>query len=385
MRIAVDAKRAFHNGTGLGHYSRTLLRSLSKDFPGNEYLLLNPKSGKRFKDIDNNLIEINPQSSFDQFFNGLWRSRNCIKDLQRLKAELYHGLSHELPFGIQKTGIPTVVTMHDLIPERHPEQYAPWDVAIYRKKFRYACEVADRIIAISEQTKRDIIHYYKIDPGKIRVCYQSCNPAFAQLISPEEKQRIRYKYNLPERFFLSVGSIIERKNLLNVCKALSLLAPTHRLPLVVIGNGGAYKKKVLQYLHEKNITQEVIFLSDDPQFKNDADYNTAVDFPAIYQLASVLLYPSHFEGFGIPVLEGLWSRVPVITSNVSCLPEAGGKGAYYVNPNKPEEIAEGMRRIISEPSLQETLTQLGWEHAQQFTPEKAAACVMNVYKELIDQ
>ena len=385
MRIAFDAKRAYHNGTGLGHYSRTLLRSLAKDFPNNEYLLLNPKPGTLFKDTADNLIEIKPQSAFDQLFRGLWRSRTCTKTLAKLSVDLYHGLSHELPFGIQKTGIPTVVTMHDLIPERHPEQYAPWDVAIYRKKFRYACEVADRIIAISEQTKRDIIHYYKIDPDKIRVCYQSCNPAFAQRVSEEEKQRIRTKYHLPERFFLSVGSIIERKNLLNVCKALSLLEPAHRLPLVVIGNGGAYKKKVLHYLQEKNILQEVIFLSDDPRIKNDANFKTAADFPAIYQLASMLLYPSYFEGFGIPVLEGLWSRVPVITSNVSCLPEAGGKGAYYVNPDKPEEIAEGMRRIISEPSLQETLTQLGWEHAQHFTPEKAAACIMKVYKELVDQ
>lgn len=330
-------------------------------------------------------MEIYPQTNFDKFFRGLWRIRNCTNTLTKLEVNLYHGLSHELPFGIEKIGIPTVVTMHDLIPERHPEQYAPWDVKIYRKKFRYACEVADHIIAISEQTKQDIIHYYQIDPHKIRVCYQSCNPAFAQRVSAEEKQRIRTKYNLPERFFLSVGSIIERKNLLNVCKALSSLAPEHRLPLVVIGNGGTYKKKVLHYLHENNMVQEVIFLSDDPQFKNDLGYNTAQDFPAIYQLASALLYPSHFEGFGIPVLEGLWSRVPVITSKVSCLPEAGGQGAYYVNPDSPEEIAEGMRRIITEPSLKETLTQLGWEHAQNFTPEKAASCVMEVYKELMQR
>jgi glycosyltransferase involved in cell wall biosynthesis len=153
--------------------------------------------------------------------------------------------------------------------------------------------------------------------------------------------------------------------------------------LVVIGNGNKYKKKVVAYLQEAGLTQQVIFLSDNPQFKNDKDFTTAADFPAIYQLASVLLYPSYFEGFGIPVLEGLWSRVPVITSNVSCLPEAGGKGAYYVNPDKPEEIAEGLRRIISDTALAQTLVELGWEHAQAFTPEKAAACVMNVYNELL--
>lgn len=383
MRIAFDAKRAFHNGTGLGHYSRTLLSSLAKDFPQNQYLLLNPKQGKFFKKKANNLQEIRPSNWFDKQFSGLWRSQNCRNDLKRLQANLYHGLSHEIPVGIKKTGIPTVVTMHDLIPERHPKQYAPWDVAIYQKKSRYACKTADRIIAISEQTKQDIIHYYQIDPNKIRVCYQSCNPAFAQRVSEEEKQRIQKKYELPSRFFLSVGSIIERKNLLNVCKALILLSKEHQLPLVVIGNGNSYKKKVLSYLTESGLTQQVIFLSDDPRFKNDKSYITAADFPAIYQLASVLLYPSYFEGFGIPVLEGLWSRIPVITSNVSCLPEAGGKGAYYVNPDKPEEIAVGLRRIITEPALANSLIELGWEHAQAFTPEKAAACVMNVYRELL--
>jgi len=383
MRIAFDAKRAFHNGTGLGHYSRTLINSLAKDFQDNEYLLLNPKAGKFFTEKAENINEIRPKSWFNRQFSGWWRSQHCTKDLQSLNVDLYHGLSHEIPIGIKKTGIPAVVTMHDLIPERHPEQYAPWDVAIYRKKFRYACETTDRIIAISEQTKQDIIHYYQIDPHKIRVCYQSCNPAFAQRVSEEEKQRIQKKYNLPSKFFLSVGSIIERKNLMNVCKALSLLSKEHQLPLVVIGNGGAYKKKVVAYLQEAGLTQQVIFLSDNPQFKNDKDFTSAADFPAIYQLASVLLYPSFFEGFGIPVLEGLWSRVPVITSNVSCLPEAGGKGAYYVNPNKPEEIAEGLQRIISDTALANTLVELGWDHAQSFTPEKAAACVMRVYQELL--
>lgn len=383
MRIAFDAKRTFHNGTGLGHYSRTLLSSLSKDFPEHQYLLLNPKPGPFFKPLADNLTEILPGNPVNRLLNGLWRSRFCTRDLQKLKVDLYHGLSHEIPFGIEKTGIPSVVTMHDLIPERHPEQYAALDIMIYHKKFRYACEKANLIIAISNQTRDDIVHYYKTDPKKIRVCHQSCNPAFAKQIHEEEKQRIKLKYGLPDQFFLSVGSIIERKNLLNVCKALKLLKAPFDLPLVVIGNGGAYKRKVQSFLQENQLTQKVIFLSDDLRFKNDEGFTKAIDFPTIYQMASVLLYPSYFEGFGIPVLEGLWSKTPVITSNVSCLPEAGGKGAYYVNPDSPEQMAVGMQRILEDTQLAETLKALGWEHAQEFTPEKAAARVMNVYKELM--
>lgn len=383
MRIAFDAKRAFHNGTGLGHYSRTLLSSLATYFPENQYLLLNPKAGPYFKQAAENLQEVLPNGLFDRLCNGLWRSRLCTRDLKKMKVDLYHGLSHEIPFGMEKTGIPSVVTMHDLIPERYPEQYAALDIKIYHKKFRHACDKTDRIIAISQQTKEDIIHYYHTDPNKIRVCPQSCDPAFANPISQEEKQRIKLKYRLPDQFFLSVGSIIERKNLLQVCKALSLLKSPFDLPLVVIGNGGSYKRKVQAYIREHQLQTKVIFLSEDIRFKNDEGFEKATDFPAIYQQASLLIYPSFFEGFGIPVLEGLWSKLPVITSAVSSLPEAGGKGAYYVNPNKPEEMAMGMQRILEDTLLANTLRAAGWEHAQEFTPAKAAARVMDVYRELI--
>lgn len=383
MRIAFDAKRAFHNGTGLGHYSRTLLSSLATYFPENQYLLLNPKAGSYFEQAAGNLQEVLPAGPFDRLFNGLWRSRFCTRDLKKMKADLYHGLSHEIPFGMERTGIPSVVTMHDLIPERYPEQYAALDIKIYHKKFRHACDKADRIIAISQQTKEDIIHYYHTDPKKIRVCPQSCDPAFANPISQEEKQRIKLKYGLPDRFFLSVGSIIERKNLLSVCKALTLLKPPFDLPLVVIGNGGSYKRKVQAYIREHQLQHKVVFLSEDIRFNNDEGFKKATDFPAIYQQASLLIYPSFFEGFGIPVLEGLWSKLPVITSSISSLPEAGGKGAYYVNPNNSEEMALGMQRILEDTQLANTLRAAGWEHAQEFTIEKTATRVMDVYRELI--
>ncbi len=170
-----------------------------------------------------NIHEVLPGNFFHSLFSSAWRSSWVKKDLKKNKIDLYHGLSHEIPVGIQNTGIKSVVTIHDLIHERFPEQYNPIDVKIYTKKFRYACEHADKVIAISEQTKKDIIEFYKTPEEKITVCYQSCNPAFAVQVSAEEKKRITQKYSLPEQFFLYVGSIIERKNLLNICKAVFLL------------------------------------------------------------------------------------------------------------------------------------------------------------------
>ncbi|MFM7511727.1 MAG: glycosyltransferase family 4 protein [Bacteroidota bacterium] len=385
MRIAFDAKRAFHNGTGLGHYSRTLIHALANTYPQNEYYLLNPIHASLFSLKGHNLHEWRPPVFYPKFLSGLWRTKSCVIQLAQQNVQLYHGLSHEIPLGLKKKGIASVVTMHDLIFERYPKQYQWTDRKIYRAKFKYALKHADRVIAISEQTKRDLIEYYQADPAKIRVCYQSCNPAFGEVIEEAEKERIRIKYNLPSHFLLSVGSIIERKNLLAVCKAMALQHKEERLPLVVIGNGGDYKKKVKNFLAQNGLTQQVIFLSDHPTNKKDPAFLTAKDLPGIYQNAAGLLYPSTFEGFGIPVLEGLFSRIPVITSDQSCLPEAGGPGAFYVDPYKPEQIAAQLHLISNNKEMVKQKIEAGWQHAQQFTPLLTASRVMQVYNELIKQ
>lgn len=420
MNIGFDAKRAFHNQTGLGHYSRNLLWSLSEHFPEHQYYLFNPKPYPLYQLNAENMQEIGPTSFFHRLFTSAWRSSWVKKDLKKLKIDLYHGLSHEIPVGIQKTGIKSVVTIHDLIHERYPEQYSFVDVKIYRKKFRYACAHADKVIAISEQTKKDIIEFYKIPESKIRVCYQSCNPDFAQRASEEEKAKVKEGYNLPDKFFLYVGSIIERKNLLNICKAVFLLRNELNIPLVVIGDGGKYKEKVKDYIRQNGLADKIIFLSEkepaqsfkyrlklleyeEEIFRQDSQdiiseedetrllkrslemerfKNASADFPAIYQSAIAMIYPSFFEGFGIPVLEALWSKLPVITSNVSCLPEAGGEGSYYVNPASAEEIAAAMKKIYADKQFAAAMVEKGWQHAQNFTPQKHAESVMNVYMSL---
>lgn len=378
MNIGFDAKRAYHNGTGLGHYSRSLVRSLAEFYPQHQYYLFNPKPSKTFSLKGDNLHEELPAGLLNNLFPSAWRSSWVKRDLRRLSINLYHGLSHEIPVGIDHTGIKSVVTIHDLIHERHPEQYNPIDVKIYRKKFRYACNHTDRIIAISNQTKQDIISFYNVPEEKITVCYQSCNPSFAIQVSDEEKKRVKKLYNLPDEYFLYVGSIIERKNLLNVCKAMALLKGDLPVPLVVIGDGKKYKQQVKEYIRQQGLEQDIIFLSENPAASMPA-YRSAADFPAIYQLAAAMIYPSFFEGFGIPVLEALWSRLPVITSNQSCLPEAGGDGAFYVNPSEAGEMAAGMKKIYTDKAFADEMKGKGWQHAQQFTPRQHAASVMNVY------
>jgi glycosyltransferase involved in cell wall biosynthesis len=386
LKIGFDAKRAFQNNTGLGHYSRTLITSLATYFKENEYYLFAPKKISLFDTHSfSNIKTITPTLFFDKLFKSAWRSSGIKKDLLNNKIELFHGLSHEIPFGIKRTGIPSVVTIHDLIFEKYPQQFKKIDVHIYRKKFTYACTYANHIIAISKQTKNDIVELYKINPEKITVCYQSCNPIFEKTITDIEKQRVKEMYQLPDQFFLYVGSIIERKNLLAICKAINLLKEKNNIPLVVIGNGDKYIDTVKKYIAENDLTDKIILLSETEAARTSANFKSAVDFPAIYQMATALIYPSIYEGFGIPVLEALWSRLPVITSNLSCLPETGGDAAYYVNPYNENNIAEAMYTIATNISLRNEMGIKGLQHAQNFTQQKCAANVMEVYKKVLTQ
>lgn len=376
MRIGFDAKRAFHNATGLGNYSRALMHDLAFFYPENTYVAFNPKVSDRFTKAHEDLIEILPKGFLNSRFHAYWRSFGMIKDLKKTKLDLFHGLSHELPWGIEKTGIKSIVSIHDLIVWRYPEHYSKFDVWMHRKKIRHACNVANHIIAISEQTKNDLISYLKIPNEKISVCYQPCHPRFETLLNEDEIKSVKTQLNLPEQYFLYVGSITERKNLLNIIRALDLERANINIPLVVIGQGKAYKKTVQAYILEKNLQDRILFLSDSPNAQCN-DFRNGNWFPAIYQGATALIYPSLFEGFGIPILEALWSGLPVVTSDVSSLPEVGGPSSLYVNPLNPDSIGEAMIRVLKEDGLAKKMKQEGLAWAKKFS---RSSCTQNIHE-----
>ena len=383
MNIGFDAKRAYENSTGLGHYSRTLLKSLATFYPNENYYLYAPKITDKFvTEPYSNIFPIKPTGFAADILKEKWRRKWVLNDLIKNDIDIYHGLSHQIPVNLQSTKIKSVVTIHDLIFERYPQQFNKINVQLFRKKFTYSCKHSDKIIAISEQTKKDIINFYKIPENKIEVCYQSCNNIYRNEVGEEEKKRIKKLYSLPEQFFLYVGSIIVRKNLLTVVKAIKNLKSTINIPLVVIGNGSSYKQKVKKYIKQNNLDKDIIFLSENAIVNNLESFQSSADFPAIYQQAIAMIYPSTFEGFGIPVLEALCSKLPVITSNISCLPEAGGDAAYYVNPTSAEEITNAMEEIFNDKNLADSMAIKGLQYAQNFTQLKTAAAVMKVYTSL---
>ncbi|MEZ5018322.1 MAG: glycosyltransferase family 1 protein [Flavipsychrobacter sp.] len=383
MRIAFDAKRAFQNFTGLGHYSRTLLTSIFEGFAEHEYYLMAPKKTDRFDASQYNNVHIIEPSGISSSLRSIWRANLMKTDLKKLKIDLYHGLSNEIPLGIHKTGIKTVVTIHDLIFERYAHHDGAIDTAIYRSKFKYACKKADKVIAISKQTRDDIVEFYNIDPQKIEVCYQSCNAIFQLLLREEEKEAVRARYGLPKEYFLYVGSVVDRKNLLTICKAMKLLQNKLSIPLVVIGSGGSYFQKVKQYITENRLEESIIFLSEQEYAANEPRYKNSLDFPAIYQMATAMIYPSVYEGFGLPVLEALWSAIPVITSDQSSLVEVGGDAACLIDPMDEQLMANEMYDIATNAERRSTMIEKGLQHAQNFTPESCAAKVMEVYESIL--
>lgn len=372
MILGFDAKRAFFNRSGLGNYSRSTINLLSENYPDNQYRIYSPSSRNAIDYKVNNNVEVCfPDTLLSKITPRLWRSSGITSQLKRDGVQLFHGLSNELPVGINKTNIASVVTIHDLIFLRYPDFYKSHDRKIYQSKFLSACIRADRIIAISEQTKVDIVELLGVDGAKIDVVYQGCDERFYKTETEQRKNEVSKKYALPQHYILSVGTIEERKNLLNVVKALH--AHHIDIPLVIVGRETPYAGEVKSFIAENKV-ENVHFLSNVPM----------EDLPALYQMAEIFMYPSVFEGFGIPILEALNSKVPVVTSIGSCFPEAGGKSTAYINPSEPEEIAEAITRILSNSQLKQNMIIDGYLHAQQFRQDKVAQNLMRVYKKLIN-
>ena len=374
LTIGYDAKRALSNGTGLGNYCRTLLNDLGTTDTTDSFRLYVPDLGR--DDLRSQLIMpanmklVTPSTGLQKALSSMWRIKGIVNDLRRDGIDIYHRLTGELPFGISSTGIKSVVTIHDLIFMRHPEYYSPINVAIYKWKFRNAIRQANRIIAISECTRRDIMELGEIDDSRIDVVYQSCDTRFHLQVSPEQKQDVRARYSLPKRYVLFVGTIEERKNALLAAQALPYLSD--EIHLVLVGRQTAYAKTITSFARQNGLANRIHMLSGVP----------TSDLYAIYQQAECFVYPSRYEGFGIPVIEAIQSRLPVIACTGSCLEEAGGPDNVYVDPDEPQEMAMAIKSITDNPDAARQIVTRSLDYIRRFENGNVAQEMLNVYRSM---
>ena len=374
--IGFDAKRIVRNATGLGNYSRTLVNDLAAVVPDDWRLkLYTPDAGRevlRSQIVESEQVQfVYPEHRPLKIQRSLWRIGPIVSDLKRDGVKLYHGLTGELPKGISAAGIRSVVTIHDLIFLRHPEYYNRLDVKIYDWKFRMACREADRIIAISERTKQDIMELGGVSEDRIEVIYQSCSPRFQATTTPQQQDEVRDRYQLPRRFVFSVGSIEERKNILLAVRAL------HHLPedihLVAVGRQTNYSQKTLKEAAGSGLEQRVHFLHNVPDS----------DLQVLYQLAEVFVYPSRYEGFGIPIIEAIRSGLPVVAATGSCLEEAGGPDCLYVSPDDAEALAASILKLLKGMPEREQRIQHSREYVRRFEGNDVASQILDVYRRLL--
>lgn len=369
MIIGYDAKRAFCNGTGLGNYSRGVIAGAVESGEV-EAVLYTPYAKSRYehwaKDLPHTRVKM-PQGLWE-CAPSLWRTLAKAQNVEEDGVQVYHGLSQELPLGLPQKVV-KLVTVHDLISWRYPQYFSPFDRAIYRKKMRYACRVADVVVAISEQTKQDLIELTGVPEEKIKVVYQTCDEMFWK----EENKSLnieaaREKYHLPDQYVVCVGTIEERKNQMCAIRAMQRLP--EEIGLVIVGRPrGKYGQEVMK---EANNRMRIV---------TNADF---ADFPALYRGALASVYISRFEGFGIPVLESMCCDTPVVTSCVSSMPEAGGDAALYANPDDDAAVAEHLLQLATDKEFRQECITKGRIQKRRFTPERVAKDMVEVYRSFFD-
>jgi glycosyltransferase involved in cell wall biosynthesis len=370
LRIAVDARKL--RDYGIGTYVRNLLRHLSRVDQTTDYVVL-------CHDADCDAIsELGPNFRAVVESSPGYSVREQItvpRDLRRERANLFHTPHYVLP---PLTPCKSVVTIHDCIHLRFP-QYLPNRLGYaYARSFLWtATHRSSRVITVSEASKRDILAYFNVPPEKIDVIYNGIDERFGNPPPDEDVVAVRERYQLDGPFILYAGNIKPHKNLGRLIEAFHILRATgpefEGVKLVIIGDEIAKYAALRHAVHRCKLHKHVRFFGFVP----------ARTLAILYRLADVFVFPSLYEGFGLPPLEAMASGTPVITSNVSSLPEVVGDAAVLIDPLQPEAIAHAMSRVLSDSALRADLRERGLARARHFSWERSVTRVREIYGEVL--
>jgi len=375
MKVCIDTSPAVHRRAGLGRYAQELTTALLAADTDDSYVAFyhRPKDAV----IDPPLDQIPHLTT--RLDTKPWRFSALLGQLSHIPQDrmfpgidLFHATDHLLP---RLSRVKSVFTLHDLIFRLYPETHKPlnrWFLTLMMPRFLQA---AGAVIAVSQHTKRDAMDFYGIDEAKIHVIYEGVSSRFRPA-PVQAMARVRQTYKLPEQFILSLGTIEPRKNLSSLLEAYRVLRNRgSESGLVIVGKKGWLYEGFFRRLRELGLENEVLFTG----FVPDAD------LPAICSAAELFVFPSLYEGFGLPVLEAMACGAAVITSNVSSLPEVAGDAALLVDPASVKELTEAMAAVLEDEELRISLRAKGPRQAARFSWEMAARETIDVYESVLSR
>lgn len=372
--IYIDVSAAVHARSGLGRYAESLARALLAQHPDEIALFFNRDPSVR------PLVglETVPQRTVDAGYKR-WRMQVWMGQLGRRNfghllpgARLYHATEHLL---MPLPDIPTVLTVHDLIFRHFHRGHKLLNWAFLNLTVPLFCRRADAIIAVSEHTRQALLDLYHLPPGKVTVIYEAAAPCFVPQ-TPEKVESVRRRYSLPNRYLLTVGVIEPKKNHRGFLRAFEqLVREQPDLYWVIVGSKGWLYESFFAALEASPARPRVYM----PGYIHDAD------LPAVYAGAQAFVFPSLYEGFGLPPLEAMACGTPVLSSNRASLPEVCGNAALYFDPTHTEAMVETTRQVLSDPDLRRAMTDRGLSQAARFSWGRTAAQTWQLYQTLIEQ
>ncbi|MFP4346152.1 MAG: glycosyltransferase family 4 protein [Anaerolineales bacterium] len=372
--ITLDVSAAVHRRAGLGRYAESLTHALAELLPDRLALFYNAEQGleplQGLAELPSHTVTL----GYKPWRMLVWAGQLARASFRRLVpgATLFHATEHLL---MPLPGIPTVLTVHDLIFRHLPEHHKRLNRWYLNVTMPLYCRRADHIIAVSEATRRDLMAAYNLPREKISVIHEAADPRFVP--QPEKGvAAVRAHYGLPEEFLLYVGTIEPRKNLLRLLHIWEgLYAAGEAPPLVIVGKRGWLSDDFFAALETSPASEAVILTG----------YVLDMDLPAIYAAATAFVFPSLYEGFGLPPLEAMACGTPVACGDGSSLPEVVGDAALLFDPTDEEALEEVLCRLLSDAELREDLRERGLRRAAQFSWERTARETLAVYERLHKQ
>jgi glycosyltransferase involved in cell wall biosynthesis len=373
MRIGLDAIPLATPRTGVGHYTFELARHLALVAPEHSFQLVSPfpfDPPIEDEDLPDNLKAIRPQV-------GPWRRRWFAVGLpmyvKQSALDLFHGTNYDIPLWSKS---PSVLTIHDLSLLLYASTHVGRLVRRGRFRLPIMARRAAAIITPSQAVKREVGQYLKVNPSKLFVIPEASRSVFYPVQSDESAEVLR-RFKIEDNFILFVGTIEPRKNLATLLQAFEeVLRHTQLKPqLVVAGKVGWLSDKLFSRVGESDAADRLIFtgyLGDD-------------DLRALYSSCSAFVYPSLYEGFGLPVLEAMACGAPVVTSDIPSLTETAGGAARLVAPRDAQALAQNLVDLLENESERKYLSQAGLEHSRNFSWENAARATLDVYSEVVSR